>query len=640
MGVSTKSKFLKNHNTIVNAKTWSRSCQTAIHEGINKTKVLHTMFEKKNAMCPNKHKNSLEAFVQCSFKKRPKEPKIDRESNWILAPLRQTALDKNKINNYKYFTRKSESSPSLSKLSNNRKKQEFSLDQNKILQKSRSHIYVKHFQSAKLNRTRLNKNHLNINGNNKPDDAMSYVGSIAETVNTTYPFTKMTSSRPVYQRVKKFSKLSKPLDNYNFVNNINQSSQKGSSENVTAESEPKPKKPKKPKAVVEGEEPTQSPDTPVVEEPKKKKKKSVDEGGLTGETESSQKPSEEPKTVDDESGQKPPEEQKPEGDQSDEPKKKKKLKIPTNEEETKRTSKDSQATTPVKISDAASTEEKPIKSKKAVATDEPHKIRDSVDSKRTSKLKDSSLPPCDGETDEPCNDADKRKKSKEASEGEKKSARFGGFVDEGEKKSPKFGGFADEPATSAATGKQLVQGEESDEGGDFEDEGTKYLKDLIGGETVRPIELAHYRSEEFIGTAITMRGGYRFNINFSQIPQEESEEEEDEIDDEEEEVGEPFSEDNVQPSEKPYCQTSCFRETFLKFINLWKNEINDKVFEKVDPNPPIFSKSTTSFIDNQAVEIECRPKPKRHRYSKYFSGDKKFGECDICLFCTPRCCQN
>lgn len=178
-----------------------------------------------------------------------------------------------------------------------------------------------------------------------------------------------------------------------------------------------------------------------------------------------------------------------------------------------------------------------------------------------------------------------------------------------------------------------------------------YLKKLIGGDTRKPIELTHYKSEEFIGNILNMRGGWRFNINFTECPsgpveQKKSGERITPRPDQKKSEGEastskvpkPPKNQPVDEEKSKFCNPSGFRETFVEFIERWKkNEIKNCLEKK--PKTPDECEMAEKPIIIKEERDSCQQKLPRVNFSVYYSEPKNIGGWDVCLFCAPRVCQ-
>ena len=150
-----------------------------------------------------------------------------------------------------------------------------------------------------------------------------------------------------------------------------------------------------------------------------------------------------------------------------------------------------------------------------------------------------------------------------------------------------------------------------------------YVQTLVGGDAARPVELKHYNSNEFIGQMLKMRGGWRFNISFSEL---EGEGDMDQIEEgNREEDGKVSKEEKPEPAE--FCGGK-FRSTFDEFIGRWKNSESHNVFQDLDSDDA-----------NSGFDVTCHPKARKVKFSRFKTNPKRFGECEINLFYAPRKCQ-
>ena len=178
-----------------------------------------------------------------------------------------------------------------------------------------------------------------------------------------------------------------------------------------------------------------------------------------------------------------------------------------------------------------------------------------------------------------------------------------------------------------------------------------YLKNLIGGDTRKPIELTHYKSEEFIGNILNMRGGWRFNINFTEyrsgynVQNEKSGEhippKPDSSKKSDAEESKPPKDQPVEEEKSKFCNHSGFRETFLEFVDRWKkNEIKNCLEKKPKVSNDEMKENKQIIIRKEAkTDDNCQQKIPRVNFSVYYSEPKNVGGWDVCLFCAPRVCQ-
>ena len=194
----------------------------------------------------------------------------------------------------------------------------------------------------------------------------------------------------------------------------------------------------------------------------------------------------------------------------------------------------------------------------------------------------------------------------------------------------------DEDAEIRQKEEKAQEEEEEKKGEEPDPMDLEYLKSLVGGDTARPVELKHYNSTEFISQIVKMRGGWRFNISFSameiagnedQVEEATAAEQMKQVTSEEKNREKKLKEEiKKNKNQAEFCKGKILN-TFNRFVEKWGDE-KSKFPEDEDEDD----------FANEANE-NCIAKRRKVRFSRYNSVAKKFGECDISLYYSPRRCQ-